>query len=176
MLKGYSFLIHTVLDNQWPVLGCYYCVHIGSTSTSLFLYWCPCFSYFDRKDVFMVQWANTRFKLAMDIWIIMWEHICPHHFDSVIQSCEVCNSVYNSIFQKVTSEAPTSQNYITLHLRDAKFMWREGLLRLQVKTLTSITSSKGCLYTRTGDWYFCTMVGITVTPTTWTKMRRHQSE
>lgn len=87
----------------------------------------------------------------MDIRIIMWEHICLHHFDSVSQSCEVCNSFDDSIFQMVTSEAPTNQNYITLHLQDAKFMWLEGWLRVQVKTLTAITSSKGCLYTRTGD-------------------------
>lgn len=26
--------------------------------------------------------------------------------------------------------------------------------------LTAIINSKGCLYTRTGDWYFCTMAAV----------------
>lgn len=32
--------------------------------------------------------------------------------------------------------------------------------RVNCKVLTAIISSKGCLYTLTGDWYFCTMIAI----------------
>lgn len=69
----------------------------------------------------------------------------------------------------MNSEALTTQHYITLHLWHTPFMHTLCRLRVQVKTLTAMTSSKGCLYTRTGDWYFCTMMGNTVTPTTWRK-------
>lgn len=50
--------------------------------------------------------------------------VCLQHFGSVSQSHARC--VIQWLLLRVTSEVPTRQHYITLHLWDAIFMWIEG--------------------------------------------------
>lgn len=110
----------------------------------------------------------------------MWEHQvnCPErqHFEHVNQSHARCaiqwllseGDLWIAHTPALHNSASTGCN---IHV-DRGLTASTGVKnKTKKQTLTAITSSKGCLYTRTGDWYFCTMVGVTVTPTTWTRVK-----
>lgn len=111
---------------------------------------------------------------SMETIIEIWKHEDDRSLPSAtaFQTNEpIAHKVCNSMTTRwgwPLQHPPTHQHYITIHLQGCNIHVDRGSTEVRVETLTAITSSKGCLYTRTGDWYFCTMVGITVTPTTWT--------
>lgn len=64
--------------------------------------------------------------------------------------------ILHFVFSFVCSTVPIKQSPAST--QQHKELSRKKLQQKLI--LTAIINSKGCLYTRTGDWYFCTMAAV----------------
>lgn len=110
-------------------------VHSNPTSALTFKYICKLYLSFGRKG----------------------EHIMLRKYSGQRRNTETHSSrVLHIVFSFVCSTVSIKQSPASTQQHKEL-----GRRKLQPKLiLTAIINSKGCLYTRTGDWYFCTMAAV----------------